>query len=292
MRTRLPKGNPGFTLIELLVVIGIIGILAAMLMPALAKAKCKASSVLCMSNSRQLMLGWLMYAGDNRDKVIYNFGRTETLKEISARTFRNWANNVLAFDNNTVVSDLDPMNTNEFYIKNGALAPYLARSLGVYLCPADRFLCSHQRAAGWTGRVRSISMNGFFGPPKPTYRSPVNDFWPAIKQWYKTTEVINPSRYWVTMDEAPDSINDGRALNDITSVLTSSKVTTDWGDFPATSHCGSSGLSFADGHAEIHRWKTSVITPVKYYDWQAKPDAAAINDMIWLFEHSGVLYAP
>src|SRR5207245_649618 len=67
------EGKAGFTLIELLVVIAIIAILAAMLLPALARSKAKAQGVLCMSNHRQLMLAWRMYADDNQDRIPFAY---------------------------------------------------------------------------------------------------------------------------------------------------------------------------------------------------------------------------
>ena len=116
-----------FTLIELLVVIAIIAILAAMLLPALSKAKQKAQGIMCLNNGKQLTLAWLTYAHDNNDRLVYN-------KRASDTDTNNWVGNVMSWG-------ADPQNTNVNLIMNAMLGPYTARSLGIYKCPADIFPC-------------------------------------------------------------------------------------------------------------------------------------------------------
>src|SRR5438445_8445760 len=148
----------GFTLVELLVVIGIIALLAALLLPALAKARARTRGLQCLNNTRQLSLAWMLYADDHDDQLTYNVGGDASRKILAQKNPLNWVNNILNWE-------LDPDNTNTAFITEASLAPYSQRSLEIYRCPADHVLSGVQQHAGWTARVRSYSMNAMVGHP-------------------------------------------------------------------------------------------------------------------------------
>ncbi len=247
---RVPR--TGFTLIELLVVIAIIAILAAMLLPALSRAKQRASGITCLSNSRQLMVAWVLYTDDNDGKLVLNKG-------VSALQNRedSWVNGVMSYNGYDA--------TNADLMVQGLLGPYTSKNRGIYRCPADQSVAT---PGGITGaRVRSMSMCARLGDVTST------------KNFLKLSALINPApaMKWVTLDEHPDSINDGSFL-----------VQKDtWIDYPATYHGGAGGLSFADGHAEIHKWRD---TPPKLsITGGAKPGQAPATmsgDSLWLRERT------
>jgi prepilin-type processing-associated H-X9-DG protein len=190
-----------------------------MLLPALSKAKSKAQSISCMSNGKQIGLSWLMYADDNKEKLANAF---------------DWVPGGLNYSGSTD-------NTNTVLLAQGLLAPYL-KSFAVYKCPADLSL---SRGRKGDPRIRSISMNQMFRTwsdghsPSPPWRI-----------YGKTSDMLKPapSNLWITIDENPDSINDA-------AYAVKMDIKDLWQDGPGTSHGGGCGFSFADGHAEIRKWK-------------------------------------
>jgi prepilin-type N-terminal cleavage/methylation domain-containing protein/prepilin-type processing-associated H-X9-DG protein len=272
-RRHRPPG--GFTLIELLVVISIIAILAALLLPSLAKAKVQAQGISCMNNTHELMIAWQMYSGDNHDRLALNQNLGVPNSPVAgtyATGFETWG--------------LDVDNTNFQYLIGpqwATLAPFFGAVKNLYKCPADFYLSPVQHYKGWAARVRSVSMNFFVGDGV----TPGEKDYTGFIIYKKGADIKKPADLFVFVDEHPDSIDDGAIYI---------PPGNNWANLPASYHNGACGFAYADGHSEIHKWlDASTIQPVQYIDYwttggvTVRPGA---KDLPWMQQRTGEALSP
>jgi prepilin-type N-terminal cleavage/methylation domain-containing protein/prepilin-type processing-associated H-X9-DG protein len=245
----------GFTLLELLVVIAIIGILAALLLPALHRTKQQAEGIRCLGNLKQFSLAWNLYADDHDERIPPNMGMIGPSFIEENTWVRGWLDPGGSW----------PHNTNTEFLKDSLLGPYLNHAVDVWRCPADR-----------TRRVRSYSMSSYLNSPDRNEPVP-------MRIARKRTDLIRPGpeMTFVFIDEREDSILDCCFVVDMHNEPAA------WGSMPRSSHNGGGTLSFADGHAELRKWRdwrTKVPVKEGYYiailpEWRTLP---VNEDVVWL----------
>ena len=260
-------GRHGFTLIELLVVIAIIAILAALLLPALGRAKQRAMLTRCMNNNRQMMLGWNMYSGDFYDLLL------ESLKGSGApydamRVL--WVQGDLDLSGNSY--NWDPT----VYIDKSPLMPFIGKNREVWKCPASPVKVKDNRNQ-LVPRVRDNSMSQVF------------DFggWLGANymRYGKLTEIRRPTETWVLGEEHPNSIND--AAMAVQMAGNTGDPAPRIIDFPGSYHAGVGVFAMADGHCITRKWLGSAIKPpvstttLLPLPFNGSLDPGSIKDIIW-----------
>src|ERR1017187_2192626 len=269
----------GFTLIELLVVIAIIAILAALLIPVLAKAKLRAQGIVCLSNMKQLQLAAIMYGSNNGDSVPANISCQIAHGGDTVAGHPNWVDGV---ENSTANGNIaeTPVGTSQndfflgvlgnsatingtFYALIGSIGKY-ANAAGVYHCPADIY----QDPTWHKTRNRSCSANcqvdgtGAGGG--------IGKVFQKFSDWGGGQ--LGASDTFVYLDENPQSLNDGWFLYHRTGTPPTVN------DCPAVNHGFSSSFSFADGHAELELWHDAFLHV-------QSPNAPGGTDTQWLSQH-------
>lgn len=246
-----------------------------MLLPALGKSKTKAQGIQCLSNQRQLTLAWTLYAGDHQDDLVWN--------DLTP-TGSGWVRGILDYNganphNTNLANLLDPN-----YAK---LAPY-TQSVGIYKCPGDRsYVVSGGRRFP---RVRSLSLSQAMNSR--------NDWLSYLTHkpyivFRKLTDLsrMGASQAFVFIDEHPDSLNFGDfavAMNDGVSPDAIYII-----DYPASNHNRAGGMSFGDGHAEVHKWVDDrTVKPVLMKSMTLVVPSKGNRDMIFMSDHTSVRSEP
>jgi prepilin-type N-terminal cleavage/methylation domain-containing protein/prepilin-type processing-associated H-X9-DG protein len=272
-------GPKAFTLVELLVVVAVIGILAGLLLPVLARAKAKGRHVACVNNLRQLIATAAIYGADANDDLPPNgFGGPDA---IGAQRLWVLGEEHFVF---TRPPGPNPAFTNVDYLLNpehAAFATYLPDAQ-VYRCPEDRSTVPLGRRA--CPKVRSYALNGYLGWADwapISFNSPQH--WTFLK--WSAIQPVSPANLFAFLDVAPGNVC-------LPGFITRMGTAGQFYHLPARQHNGQGPLSFADGHVESHRWLEA--RTVQEADKPWNPDHWTLwvpgnRDLQWLQSHASVL---
>jgi hypothetical protein len=244
-----------------LVVIATLAALSAIVAVSLARTKPAGEGIQCLTNTRRLVVAWQMYALDNGDRLITvlqggsaaggNFDRV-----LGPGWVEGWLDWTTSTDNTNYNFLMNP--------KYAKIAPYVSLAPNTFKCPTDWLVSPAQKGLGWTKRVRSYSIDVTLGEGN-ALAGPWDVAYAQITKM-SSLKFPGPAQTWVFLDEDADTINDPCFY---------SPHPTDWVDLPAKYHNRATALSFADGHAELHRWGSSQTNNIHWMSSRAQRRTSA-----------------
>jgi prepilin-type N-terminal cleavage/methylation domain-containing protein/prepilin-type processing-associated H-X9-DG protein len=259
-----------FTLVELLVVITIIAILAALLLPALGRAKLKAQGIYCVNSHRQLAKAWHMYSDDSNDILVY--ASTSSASSGPPGSTSNPPDDYAWSGAHMSGAGNDRCNWDYNYdMARRPLWPYVGKNPGVYKCPADHSSVIFNGVN--KPRILSMSMNLYVGGFAPVVGvdplpNGVNGHWPWAAPYMLYAKMSSlaapqgpPDKIFVFLDMREDNINWSNFMADMDGYNPTDPSQYMLGDLPGCYHNRACGFSFADGHAELHRWRDARTMP-------------------------------
>jgi prepilin-type processing-associated H-X9-DG protein len=268
----------GFTLVELLALVAMLGLLASMLVPAMARTRPNSTAFQCLNNLRQLAFAWKMYADDNNGSLVYNRDGGNVGKQGGSEA---WVGGWMDYSSSTDNTNIGLLIDQNKYAYGAYLGPYV-NSAAPFKCPGDK--STAPMAGGPKPRVRSVSMNNHVGSGSHTWTmSSVR--YPVCTN---ATQIKSPAYLFVFLDEREESINDGMFITDPDTMYQLI-------DYPASYHNSAGSFSFADGHSEVHRWTDQRTMPV-LRQGQLLPLNVSLpgdKDVLWIAQRAaGVLSYP